>query len=79
MRVAAPTADAEGAAPPLLLTADEAAAMLGVSRSVFYRWDSRGAVPSPVRIGRMRRWSRLDLIRWVERMCPPRHQWEADR
>ncbi len=64
---------------PLLLTADEVAALLGVSRSVFYRWDARGDVPRALRIGRMRRWSRLEVIRWVERRCPPRHQWESER
>ena len=64
---------------PVLLTAAEAAALLGVSRSVFYRWDARGDVPRPVRIGRMKRWSRLEVLRWVERRCPPRHKWENDR
>ena len=76
--LAATTATGDGAAP-LLLTGNEAAALLGVSRSVFYRWDARGDVPSPVRIGKLRRWSRLDLLRWVERRCPPRHLWEAER
>ena len=76
--LAATTAAGDGAAP-LLLTGSEAAALLGVSRSVFYRWDARGDVPRPVRIGKLRRWSRLDLLRWVERMCPPRHLWEAER
>jgi excisionase family DNA binding protein len=71
-------ADVTGLASPLLMTADETAALLGVSRSVVYRWDARGDIPRPVRIGRMKRWSRLDLIRWVERRCPPRHTWEAD-
>ena len=72
-------ADVGGDTGPLLLTATEAAALLGVSRSVFYRWDARGDIPRPVRIGRLRRWGRLDLCRWVERMCPPRHLWEAER
>jgi len=74
------SSSATGGAPsPLLLTAAEAADMLGVSRSVFYRWDARGDVPQPVRIGQVRRWSRLELLRWVERRCPPRHLWETQR
>lgn len=64
---------------PLLLSADEVAALLGVSRSVFYRWDARGDVPAPVRIGRMKRWTRLDVLRWVERRCPPRAGGAHDR
>lgn len=70
---------AGGATQPLLASATEAATMLGVSRSVFYRWDARGDVPRPVRIGRLRRWSRLELLRWLERRCPPRHLWESER
>ncbi len=72
-------ADVGGDTGPLLLTATEAAALLGVSRSVFYRWDARGEVPRPIQIGRLRRWTRLDVLRWVERRCPPRHAWESDR
>ena len=60
---------------PLLLTAEETAALLGISRSALYRMDARGDIPRPVRIGRMTRWSRLEVIRWVERRCPPRHAW----
>lgn len=65
--------------PPLLLSGAKAAELLGISRSLFYRWDAQGVIPRAVQIGRKRRWSRLELIRWVERRCPPRHAWESDR
>lgn len=69
----------EACTGPLLLGADQAAEFLGLSRSVFYRADLRGDIPAAVRIGRLRRWSRLELRLWVERGCPARHRWEAMR
>ena len=56
--------------PPLLLRAEEAAGVLGVSRSVFYRLHSRGLVPEPLQIGGVKRWSYLALVTWVQNGCP---------
>jgi len=61
---------------PLLLGAEAAAAYVGVSRSEFYRLDLTGRVPQAVRFGKLKRWSRLELLRWVEAGCPPRDRWE---
>jgi len=63
----------------LLLEADDAAGLLGVSRSAFYRLDLKGLVPRPIRLGKLRRWSRLELRRWVEAGCPTRGRWEQTR
>ena len=50
----------------LLLTAREAAAMLGVSERHFRALDVSGRVPTPVRLGRSVRWPRAELAKWVE-------------
>jgi predicted DNA-binding transcriptional regulator AlpA len=63
----------------LLLRARDAAAFLGVSRSEFYRMDATGQVPSPVRFGKLKRWSRLELREWVAKRCPARDKWEAGK
>lgn len=62
-------------AAPLLLDAEQAAQLLGMSRTTFYRCDIKGLVPMAVRLGGLRRWPRAELFRWVESGCPPRHKW----
>lgn len=52
--------------PPLLLKIDEAAKMLGLSRSLVYALAADGGIPSQ-RIGRAVRIPLADLQRWVER------------
>ena len=59
----------------LLLTAREAAAMLGVSERHFRALDASGRVPTPVRLGRSVRWSRAELAEWVEAGTPARDRW----
>jgi excisionase family DNA binding protein len=49
----------------LLLTADEVATELRVSKDTVYDLAARGALP-PVRIGRSRRYRREDVVRYVD-------------
>jgi len=61
---------------PLLLDADDAAMLLGVSRSHFYALHSSGRLgPSPVRLGKRSLWRRDELEQWVLNDCPSRQQW----
>lgn len=76
---AAPGARSPEDALPLLLDAAEAARLLGVGRTTFYQFDLTGLVPRPVRLSKIRRWSRPELHRWVEAGCPPRSRWERAR
>src|SRR5262245_30640445 len=62
--------------PPLLLGVDEAAGLVGVSRSHFYYLDTTGQVPSPVPFGKVKRWARSVLKRWADAGCPPRDRFE---
>jgi predicted DNA-binding transcriptional regulator AlpA len=50
----------------LLVTAEEAARMLSMGRSTFWRNVSAGVLPQPVRIGGLTRWRVGDLVRLVD-------------
>ena len=60
---------------PLLLTAEQAAGLVGVSRSHWWSLHSAGLVPLPVKLGRATRWRRDEIVEWVAAGCPPRHEW----
>ncbi len=60
------------AAPALLLSAQETAGRLGISRATLWRYDARGLIPAPVRIGAAVRWPAKALEDWIARGCPPR-------
>lgn len=62
----------------LLLTAEQAASLLGVARSHFYGLHSSGRLgPMPIRLGKSTRWRRDELEQWVLHDCPSRQQWQA--
>jgi len=61
---------------PLLVSDEQAARMLGISRSLWRRQHSAGRVPMPVKIGRRTLWRREELRDWVSADCPPRHRWQ---
>ena len=63
--------------PPLLLDAEQAAALAGVSRSHWWSLHSAALVPFPVKLGRATRWRRREIEAWVDAGCPPRHEWLA--
>jgi predicted DNA-binding transcriptional regulator AlpA len=56
---------------PALLSAKQAADLLGVSRTAFWCLRQTGKIPSPVALltGHPR-WRRSDLLRFVERLRP---------
>lgn len=60
----------------LLVGPDEAAKMLGMSRSSLLRGDRRGEIgPRPKRIGRKLLWSAEELAAWCRYGCEPRVKW----
>ncbi len=65
---------------PLLVSPDEAARLLGISRTTFYQFCSSGRIgPMAIKFGR-RSLFRLDELReWVASDCPPRVKWDAIR
>ena len=66
-RIAGPEARA---AEPVLVDVHEVARMLGCSWRGVYRHCDAGALPRAVRIGRLVRWRRRDILEWIEAGCP---------
>lgn len=62
--------------PKLLVSAYEAAEMLGISRSTLYDFNQRGIIPLPVHLGRRTLWRADELRQWVEAGCPGRGTWQ---
>lgn len=60
------------------LSAETAAALIGVSLSHFYQLHKTGRLgPLPVRLGRAVRWRRKELVAWMDAGCPVRARWQA--
>jgi predicted DNA-binding transcriptional regulator AlpA len=63
-------------AEPEALPAADAARMLGISRSQFFKLHSSGKVPLPVYLTpRCPRWLRAELLAWLAAGCPDRQTW----
>lgn len=64
----------------LLLKSDDAAEMLGISRTHLYQLSSAGEIgPRPIKLGKCSVWSYLELHAWVAAGCPRREEWERMR
>ncbi|MGE3109340.1 MAG: helix-turn-helix transcriptional regulator [Phycisphaerales bacterium] len=63
----------------LAVSAEELAELLGVSRAHIFRMMSSGRLPSPIRLGRVVRWSRATIDGWLAAGAPPRDRWEQMR
>lgn len=63
-----------------LLSAEDLATMLSLSRRQVFRLNSCGRIPAPVRIGGAVRW-RLDndIKPWIGMGCPDRKEFETRR
>jgi len=62
--------------PPLLLTTDEDAGTLRITRAHFHRLHLSGRLGvMPTRLGRCVRWNREDLEGWCRAGCPCRERW----
>jgi predicted DNA-binding transcriptional regulator AlpA len=61
----------------LTLDASEAAALIGIARSTFWKLHASGRTPAPLRMsGRVVRWRRAELAAWVAAGCPAREKWK---
>jgi excisionase family DNA binding protein len=52
---------------PELLSARNAAALLGISQRHLHAMVASGRLPKPIKLGRSARWSRAALLDWIER------------
>ena len=57
-------------AAPLMMTADELAETLCISKRQVWRLKARGDIPKPVTIGTSVRWRRSDILDWIAEGCP---------
>lgn len=53
-----------------LLTADEVARMCGMSKSAFLRLSDSGKAPASIKLERLRRWRRQEILAWIAAGCP---------
>ncbi|MGA2093103.1 MAG: helix-turn-helix domain-containing protein [Sedimentisphaerales bacterium] len=60
----------------ILLSADDAAAALSVSRAHLYSMHAAGQIPQPVRIGKRTLWSADELRAWALAGGPSREKWQ---
>ncbi len=62
--------------PRECISADEVAAICGVSLRSVRTWDTSGLIPAPVRIGGRNLWSVRELRAWLAAGAPSREDWE---
>ena len=55
---------------PRLATADDVATLLSCSVRHVERLSKSGKMPSPIRLGRSRRWSLPAIKAWIDDGCP---------
>jgi excisionase family DNA binding protein len=66
-----PAADPADRLAPLTYTAAELAQALGCSERHVWRLHAAGGLPAAVHIGRLVRWHRTLIDRWLAAGCPP--------
>ena len=59
---------------PFLVSVKEAARLLGISKSAFYKLQASGRGPLPIKLGRSTRYRRAELEAWVDAGCGARQQ-----
>ena len=65
---------------PLAVDAEQAAGLLGLSRSMFYKMADAGQIgPMGRRFGKCIRYSLTELRAWAAAGMPPRHEWQRIR
>ena len=57
---------------PLLLSARDLSSLLGVSTRSVWRLRDSGNLPPPIQLGRLVRWRRAAIDRWLEELNSPR-------
>lgn len=56
---------------PELLSAAEAARLVGVGKRSWWRYASSGRAPEPIRFAGVVKWRRADISTWIAAGCPP--------
>ncbi len=75
----APHPDTAPTVEALLVPAEVAGTLCGVSKATWWRLHAAAKVPAPVRLGGRTLWRRSELAAFCEAGCPDRRTWEARR
>lgn len=67
---ARPAGAVQPAVPALLLDVRDVAALLNVSTRSVLRLADRGAMPRAVKLGKLRRWQKKEILAWIDGGCP---------
>ncbi len=59
----------------LLLSAGDAAELIGIGRTQFYELHSSGRLPLPLTLGKRKLWRAEELRLWVQADCPSAEKW----
>ena len=62
-----------------LLSAKESASYCSRSAATWWRLNSAGKIPKPIKLGGGTFWNRQELATWVAAGCPDRGRWEATK
>ncbi|MCK1626569.1 DNA-binding protein [Bradyrhizobium sp. 160] len=50
-----------------MLTASDCASLLGVSVTTFWRWIAGGRAPKPIKLGKLSRWPKSEILGLMQR------------
>jgi predicted DNA-binding transcriptional regulator AlpA len=64
---------------PILIDAEGLAKILMVTVRHVRRMDAGGDLPAPIRLGRLVRWRRDEILKWLAADCPDRMKWKVMR
>lgn len=64
---------------PMLCGIGEVSFLLGISRAMAWRLQSKGGLPRAIRLGRRSLWSRAELAAWIAAGAPCADRWEQMR
>lgn len=66
--------------PPFMVGANQAAYLLGISRTTLYSMNANGQLgPRPHKYGRRSLWERAELEAWIKAGSPSRQAWSQIR
>ena len=63
----------------LLISAEQLAELLHVSKRTLWRLRSRGRLPEPVLLGSSVRWRSAEIESWVLAGCPTLSEWDVQK
>ena len=53
-----------------LLDVKEASRLCSISAPMLYKLNAAGNLPAPIKIGKLMRWRRKEILKWINAGCP---------